>query len=75
MGDSGADVRGDMLCLVINSRVAERVLLSPDAVPEVEELGWTVENTGDMGRGPFWRPSIAVLGPECHRVLTSVLGC
>lgn len=53
VGDLGANARGDMLCLVINSRVAERVLLSPDAVPEGEEQGWTVENTGDIGRKPL----------------------
>lgn len=59
-----------MLCLVIILELLKGSS-SPDAVPEGVEQSWTV--VMGVGGSPFWWPSIAVLGLECPRVLTSVL--
>lgn len=52
-GELGRDVRGEMLCLAINSRVAKG-FLSPSAVPEGEKQSLPgAGSSGNMGDKPF----------------------
>lgn len=52
-GELGRDVRGEMLCLAINSRVAKG-FLSPSVVPEGEKQSLPgAGSSGNMGDKPF----------------------